>query len=85
MKELVERVAEAAVERTLLKMGINVSDSNSVLEVQADMRHLREWRVGVNSTKAKAGFAVLMFVVSGLMAAIWQAVVNTFHGGHHGG
>ena len=49
--EEADAFAEAAVKRTFLTLGIDISDPEAVIKVQSDFQRLRSWR---ESTEAVA-------------------------------
>jgi hypothetical protein len=77
IEALVAKTAEATAERvikqTLLSFGIDASDP---LEMQADMRHLRNWRESVNAVKRQGMMTSVIVVISGVLGLIWMAINN---------
>ena len=76
--EEIERIAAKAVRETLLAMGLNTADSNSLIELQKDLAYVRAWRESVDAVKRKGLLVAITIVVTGLAGTIWMAV----RGGH---
>lgn len=66
--------AEEAVRKTLLVMGVDVSDPKSIQEMQYDMAHVRRWRKSVETVQRQSLIAAIGVIVSGIAAAIWMAI-----------
>lgn len=61
----IQAIAKAAVRETLLTIGVDTSDSDEILKLQADFRHLRDWRESVDAVKKKALLTAVGIVVTG--------------------
>ena len=61
-------VIEEAVDNALTKMGI---DTHDPIEMQRDFKHLRDWRIAVNSARSKGFLTILGLLTAGLAAAFW--------------
>lgn len=68
--EVAELVA-TTVRQTLIQLGI---DTANPLEMQADFRHLREWREANRELKHKGMMALIGIVLSGAAALILLGV-----------
>jgi hypothetical protein len=65
------------VSETLISLGI---DHNDPIEMQADFRHLREWRRSVNSVKRYGFMTAVGVVITGLLGAIWVGLRSMTNG-----
>lgn len=81
MHTIAEAAAKAAVEETLLSIGINVKDPIQAQkdfmvlrevgklvmdsEFRKDMEHLRSWRLSIKEAKAKGVLAIIGIVITG--------------------
>lgn len=61
-------VIREAVDEAFTKMGI---DTTNPIEMQADFKHLREWRLSMVAMRTKGMLAIMTIVVSGAAAALW--------------
>lgn len=68
-----------AVDEALLRIGIRADDPESVLEMQKDFQHLRDWRTAVNAVQRKGVLTIVALLVSGLVAAVWLGVKSALH------
>lgn len=59
-----EAVAKAAVKETFLALGVDVSDPQAVIDMQADFRHLRAWRESTEAVKRKALLTAVGFIMT---------------------
>lgn len=66
--------AEAAVRKVLLEMGVNVSEPDAVLKMQADFRHLREWRETTAAIKSRSILTLVALLVTGGAGLLWLAI-----------
>lgn len=74
-------LVEEAVEQTLLKLGLDIAQPGSVLELQKDFQHLRKWRVAVGAIESKGALAVIGTLTAGFLAAAWLGIKQLFGGG----
>ncbi|MEL4071729.1 hypothetical protein WKW50_16415 [Ochrobactrum sp. GPK 3] len=77
VKSTAEQTARETVRQTLLTLGVNSDDP---IEMQADFRHLREWRKSVATVKRQGMITATIVVASGLLGLIWQTL-STKSGG----
>lgn len=61
-----ELISES-VKQTLIQLGIS---SSNPIEMQADMKHLRDWRKSVESIRTKGMLTIVGIAVSGTLAAL---------------
>ena len=67
----IQVIVAGAVSETLLKLGI---DAKNPTEMQADMRHLREWRQSVNTVKRQGLITAVGVITAGILGLIWLAI-----------
>lgn len=75
----VERIAEETVRKLLLAMGVNASDPAAVLQMQDDFRHLRDWRMSVDTIKAHGLKTAVGILVTGAAGAMFAYFKGAFH------
>lgn len=73
VRSTAEQAAKEAVRQTLLTLGI---DTEEPIEVQADMRHLREWRKSVATVKKQGLVTAIAIITSGVLGLVWLAVTS---------
>lgn len=69
IKDIAKIAAREAVKETLLALGADVDDP---LEQQADFRHLRSWRLSVETMKRQSLITSVIVVVGGILGAVWM-------------
>jgi len=67
----IKRVVAAAVEETLMKLGI---DSEDPIEVQKDMSFLREWRSSTAAVKRHGLIVSVGTIVLAIMGLVWLTI-----------
>lgn len=81
-QEDISRIAEAAAEKGIQKaflaIGIDASDPEAIIKMQADFIHLRTWRESTEAVKRKAYLTAVGVLVAGalgylLVAFGWSA------------
>lgn len=72
---IAEEAAERAIQKTLLTIGMDASDPEAAIKLQADMQHLRVWRESTEAVKKRAMLTAVGICVTGLIG--W--VVVAFH------
>lgn len=77
-KEELRSLIRETVHESLTQMGFDVEKP---LEVQADLRMLREWRSTSKSVRKTVVFMVLGAIVSGAVAAFWAGLKIFMKGG----
>ena len=70
--------AKAAVQETLLAMGVDVSKPEAIQAMQLDFAHVRESRLAIAAIKTRAMLVAVGIVTTGIIAAVWVAI----RGGH---
>ncbi len=63
-----EALVTKTVNQTLSSLGIDYSKPQ---ELQRDMQHLRDWRLGTQQVKRHALFGAVTTVLAGSLAALW--------------
>lgn len=78
IEALVKRAAAEAVKDTLLLLGVRIDDSDAILNMQQDMKHLRESREGKEEFIKKSRTALMGVFITGILALItkgfWEEV-----------
>lgn len=72
MKAVAEEAAMNAIHRFLLVLGVDAEDPKSLLELQADLAHLRVWRKSVTELKRVGLGAAITTVTTGVLALLWM-------------
>lgn len=80
IQHIASETARAAVRETLLALGVNANDPESILKMQQDFAYLRDWREAMGTIKARGWAVTVGIVVSGIAAAVWTALRSG--GGH---
>lgn len=70
-KDEIRHLICQGVEDAMTKLGM---DASNPLEMQRDFQHLRDWRLSVQSAKAKGILAVVGVLVSGMIGALFLGV-----------
>lgn len=65
------QLVEAAVEQTMLKLGVDISNPEEIIQLQQDFQHLRKWRKTVNQIESKSILTIIGIFVTGVAAAVW--------------
>lgn len=73
-RELIETV----VEETLLKLGIDVSTPERVVQFQEDIRYVREWRTSMAEVRRAGLIAAVGTIVTGFIALLIMGVQHWF-------
>lgn len=79
-----EALIEKTVKQTLLQLGLNVSDPESVLELQKDFAYVRAWRRGVQSVGFKAFTLGFIGLVTFMLSALWTGIKSSILRGNSG-
>ena len=79
IKHLAEVTADKSVQKMLVAIGIDASDPESIIKMQADFAHLRMWRESTEAVKRKAYLTAIGVLVAGglgylLVAFGWGTV-----------
>lgn len=77
VKRIAGEAAKKAVEEVLDKFGI---DTEEAREMQADMVHLRRWRLTTEAVQKQGFLTITIAFVSGLIGLVWLALQR---GGTH--
>ncbi len=77
---IAKRAAKEALVEFFVALGVDISKPADVLEMQRDFQHLRDWRVGVETVKAKGLIAAIGIVATGLLAMLYSGFVQKVTG-----
>jgi len=80
--EVARETAHATVQEVFQTMGVNVTDTDHVIQAQVDFAYLRRARKSAESMQAHAKKLVIGLTVAGIASAVWAAL--TFKGGGNG-
>jgi hypothetical protein len=73
IREIAEAAAEAAIEKTLLRLGVDPEDKESFAESRKDFAYLRRLRVGSDTFKRQGlttlATVITTFVIGSIVAA----------------
>lgn len=75
----IEQVITATVKKTLLELGLDVSDPEAVIEMQKDFAHLRSWRGSVEEVKRKGFIGAAGVVAAGVAGLLWASFKANLH------
>ncbi len=59
------------MKETLLQLGFDVNDPT---ELQADMAHLRYWRMTLNEITTKSMIGGVIFIIGSMLSLLWVGV-----------
>lgn len=71
-----EEVISKTVMKTLLNLGLDVSDP---IEMQKDFAHLRAWREATLDVKKKGALTLLGLIITGAAGLFWASFRNSLH------
>jgi len=75
VRELVQRTADETAKRvvkeTFLMLGVSIDEP---LEVQADMLHLRAWRMSIAAVKRQGLITSIGILTTGVLGLIWMTI-----------
>lgn len=72
--EIAQEVAKATVNEMLLGLGVDATDPDAIIKMQADFAHLRAWRESTELVKRKGLTAAVTVMVTGFLGLIWLAL-----------
>src|SRR3712207_454880 len=75
-RQVAEDAAQETVRRTFLTLGIDTADP---LKVQADMRHLRDWRETLERMKARGATVLVSVLLTSGVGALWFGLKHTIN------
>lgn len=84
MPDLSDDQIRRVVKETLLQLGVDVSDPDSVVAFQRDLHHLRKWRIAVEQVEGRTMLAAFATLGAGIAAAIWIGFKQLVNGGPGG-
>ncbi len=74
VSDIAEGAAERAIQKMPLTIGMDTVDADAVLNLQADFRHLRQWRESIDTVKKQSLKAAIGVVVPGVIGWIVVAL-----------
>lgn len=75
-----EAIAELAVNKTLLAIGIDITTSEGVISFQQDMHYLRNHRIRESGLRSHAVDHGITVIITGTIAAMVMGVISFFSG-----
>ncbi len=75
-REEITKIVEEAVEKTLQRLGIDVSDP---LAMQRDMALVRSWRESTEALRHKGLMTMLGILIMGTAGALWLGIKELLH------
>lgn len=84
VEDAASRAAQKALHDLFVKLGINVGDTNALIEMQADNRFVRDLRLGSRNWRNTGVVAVITGMVTAAGALLMLGMQAMF-GGPHGG
>jgi hypothetical protein len=73
VERIASRAAKEAVNDLLLKMGVDVSKNDALIEMQADFQHVRKWRRSVETVQRQGLLTAVGVLVTGGIGALYMA------------
>jgi len=73
VEQIASRAAKEAVNDLLLKMGVDVSKPDALIEMQADFAHTRKWRKSVETVQRQGLLTAVGVLVTGGLGALYMA------------
>jgi hypothetical protein len=70
MEQIAEEAAKKALTQMFLMVGVDVSDPESIIEFQTDLKHVRAWRKSTQTVRDHALKTAIGVVVSGFLGWI---------------
>lgn len=74
-----EKLIEVTVVKTLLSLGLDVSDPETIIELQKDFAYVRSWRQSVAEVKSKGFLALCGIALTGFVGLMWTAFKSSLH------
>lgn len=65
ISHIAEVAAEKGIQKAFLAIGIDTSDPEAIIKMQADFAHLRTWRESTEAVKRKAYLTAVGVLVAG--------------------
>ena len=79
IKQVAVEAARAAVSELFLTMGVDTSDSKSLLDLQRDFAHVRAWREASETVKNAGLKAAVGVLVTGFLGAVYWFITSGPH------
>jgi hypothetical protein len=77
-REEIKALISEGVQDAFTKMGVDVSNP---IEMQKDMRHLRDWRVASDNVKKRGLLTFVTIIVVAAVGAVWVGIKDAIHEG----
>lgn len=71
-----KKIAKEVVDEIFLRMGMDTSSNEDILQVQKDFAYLRELRVGKEEFIKKGKMTLIASFVTGLLAVLINGLLN---------
>lgn len=75
IRAIVKEAAKEATKETLLSFGFNIDEP---IEMQKDLQHVRQWRIGCESTKGIVRKLFLTVSIPTIIFIVFGALKDTF-------
>ena len=73
MEAIAEEAADKAITRLFLTLGIDVTDPDSIIELQDDLKHVRVWRRSTKAVKEHSLKTAVGVLISGALG--WLGLI----------
>lgn len=70
-EDRVRHIVKDAVSETLMQLGFDIKDPRAL---QADMAHLRFWRMTITSLTEKSIFGAIGFIIVTSLGVLWLGI-----------
>ncbi|MCI0598746.1 MAG: hypothetical protein L0Y60_04365 [Beijerinckiaceae bacterium] len=75
-KDEITKIVEEAVEKTLQRLGIDVSEP---IEMQKDFALVRSWRQSTEAVRHKGLMTMIGILIAGTAGALWLGIKELLH------
>lgn len=75
-------IVDKSVRTTLTTLGIDLSSTEELRQVQADFSYMRRQRLGADEIGKWARKSILTAAIGGVMYALWAGLMLISKGGH---
>ena len=72
--DIAKRAADEAVKRAFLVIGVDMSDTASIIRMQANLQHLDKWKRSVDQVERVGWTTIVGILVSGILGALWLGI-----------
>lgn len=67
------RAAEAAVNRILMRLGVDIDEPEAYVDFRRDLAHLRAWRESIDIMKRTSIKTAVGVLITGTLGLLWLA------------